>query len=258
MTKSGKYIIIRLQVVIQLTDGVGIGALEAAEMGIKPIKKINVGEQVLAQLKRMLIDGEWEPGSKIPSENELADMFGVSRITVRQALQKLNALGLIETRVGEGSFVKSVDIGESMNALVPVMYLGEHSVTQVFEFRQIIETECVKLAARRAEKKDIEELKMILNKMIVNAKVPDFQKFSKADLEFHFKIAQITRNTLIIKTNRILQDVLEQTMDKVIDKMGCENGIYYHNQIIQAIEEHNEEAAAAFMKEHINKNLEYF
>ena len=61
-------------------------------MGIKPIKRVNVGEQVLLQLKKMLIDGEWAPGSKIPSENELAELFEVSRITVRQALQKLNAL----------------------------------------------------------------------------------------------------------------------------------------------------------------------
>ena len=124
-------------------------------MGIKPIKKVNVGEQVFEQLKRMLIEGEWEPGSKIPSENELADLFNVSRITVRQALQKLNALGLIETKLGEGSFVKSVDIGESMNALIPVMYLGEHSASQVFEFRQIIETECARLACERATEEDI-------------------------------------------------------------------------------------------------------
>lgn len=135
-------------------------------MGIKPIKRVNVGEQVLLQLKKMLIDGEWAPGSKIPSENELAELFEVSRITVRQALQKLNALGLIETRLGDGSYVRNLDIGDSMNALIPVMYLGDQSDAQVFEFRQIIETGCTKLAVNRATKKDIEELKIILAEMV--------------------------------------------------------------------------------------------
>ena len=63
-------------------------------MGIKPIQRVHVGEQVFEQLKKLLIQGEWKQGEKIPSENELADMFGVSRITIRQALQKLSTLGL--------------------------------------------------------------------------------------------------------------------------------------------------------------------
>ena len=227
-------------------------------MGIKPIKKVNVGEQVFEQLKKMLIEGEWEPGSKIPSENELADLFNVSRITVRQALQKLNALGLIETKLGEGSFVKSVDIGESMNALIPVMYLGEHSASQVFEFRQIIETECARLACERATEEDIEELKSILQKMKKYSENSNLENFSREDLNFHFEIARITRNPLIIKTYSILQEVLKQTMNEVICKMGYENGIYYHEQIIQAIEARDGERAAALMEEHIMKNFEYF
>lgn len=227
-------------------------------MGIKPIKRVNVGEQVLLQLKKMLIDGEWAPGSKIPSENELAELFEVSRITVRQALQKLNALGLIETRLGDGSYVRNLDIGDSMNALIPVMYLGDQSDAQVFEFRQIIETGCTKLAVNRATKKDIEELKIILAEMVRCKDNSDIKGFSKADLKFHFKIAQITRNALFIKTNSILQDVLEQSMDTVIDKMGFENGIYYHQQIIRAFENRNEEEAVKMMNAHIEKNYEYF
>ena len=229
-----------------------------SRMGIMPIKRVNVGEQVLLQLKKMLIDGEWAPGSKIPSENELAEMFEVSRITVRQALQKLNALGLIETRLGDGSYVRNLDIGDSMNALIPVMYLGDQSDAQVFEFRQIIETGCTKLAVNRATKKDIEELKIILAEMVRCKDKSDIKGFSKADLKFHFKIAQITRNALFIKTNSILQDVLEQSMDTVIDKMGFENGIHYHQQIIKAFENRNEEEAVKMMNAHIEKNYEYF
>ena len=227
-------------------------------MGIKPIQKVNVGEQVYEQLKRLLIEGEWAPGTKIPSENELADMFNVSRITVRQALQKLNALGLLETRFGEGSFVRIVDVGESMNSLIPVMYLGEQSAQEVFEFQMIIETECARLAARRATVEDIKELKETLERMEECENNRDLKAFGVADLDFHFKIAKITRNALVIKTISILQDVLESSMDDVIGKMGCENGIFYHKEIIHAIEEKEEVKAANTMKEHIKKNYEYF
>ena len=63
-------------------------------MGIVPIKKVNVGQMVFDQMQELLIRGEWKPGDRLPSENELAEMFNVSRITIRQALQKLSVLGL--------------------------------------------------------------------------------------------------------------------------------------------------------------------
>lgn len=227
-------------------------------MNITPIKRVKVGEQVYMQLKKMLISGEWPQGSKIPSENELAEMFGVSRMTVRQALQKLNALGLLETRLGEGSFVKSVDAGETMNALIPTAYLGENSVNEVFEFRLIVETGSARLAAQRATKEDIRILKDIQRKLIQYDVEGEIKKFSKVDLEFHLRIAQISRNSLLIKTNGILQDVLARSMDEVIERMGYENALLYHKKIIDAIENRDEEMAEKWMKEHIEKNKTYF
>lgn len=78
-------------------------------MVIKPINKVNVSEQVFSQLKKAIVEGVWKPGDKIPSENELASSFGVSRMTVRQSLQKLIALGLIETKLGDGSYVRVLE-----------------------------------------------------------------------------------------------------------------------------------------------------
>lgn len=131
-------------------------------MEIKPIRKVNVGEMVFNQLQDLLIRGEWKPGDRLPSENELAELFHVSRITVRQALQKLSAMGLIETRLGEGSFVRKVDASESMNALVSTLYLDNASSLQVFEFREILDTEAAGLAVERGTEAEIQELEIIL------------------------------------------------------------------------------------------------
>lgn len=226
-------------------------------MEIKPIERIKVGEQVYQQLKEMLINGEWRPGDKIPSENELADKFNVSRITVRQALQKLGALELIETRRGEGSFVKVVGVGDSMNALIPTMYLGGNSELDIIEFREIIETGCAGLAAKRATAKDINDLKGIWGRMHDCKERSDLKGFGAADLDFHFMVAEIARNPLMIKTNLILRDVLELAMKTFIDKMGCESGLYFHQKLVKEIEAHDEKAASRTMKEHIRKNELY-
>lgn len=227
-------------------------------MGIKPIRKVQVGEQVFKQLKELLIEGEWKQGDKLPSENELADLFGVSRITVRQALQKLVALGLLETRLGEGSFVKKVEVENSLNELIPTMYLEDHSMFTVFEFREIIDTESARLAAMRATDEDIKVLEDILGSMVDAKEKADLKAFAKADLDFHVQIGKMTMNPLIIKTNSILQDILMISMTEVVERLGCEAGLYYHNKMLDAIRRHDAVLAMDLMREHIGKNVEYF
>lgn len=227
-------------------------------MKIQPIQKVNVGEQVFQQMKKQLITSEWKPGDKLPSENELADMFNVSRITIRQALQKLSALDLVETRLGEGSFVKEIEVERSLNELIPTMYLGGQSQSQVIEFREIIDSESARLAAKRAEKADIEELRALVGEMKKAQKNEDNKGYAKSDLAFHIKIGEMTKNPLIIKTNSILRDILEESMDDVIRKMGFEPGIYYHEKILDAIENGEASLAMKLMREHIRKNESYF
>ncbi len=79
-------------------------------MNLKAVKKVNIGDQVYDQIKDQIISGSWASGEKIPSENQLMDIFGVSRGTVRQAIQKLSAVGLLETRRGEGSYVRQLGL----------------------------------------------------------------------------------------------------------------------------------------------------
>ena len=227
-------------------------------MGIKPIQKVHVGEQVFQQMKRMLILGEWMPGDKLPSENELAALFNVSRITVRQALQKLVALNLIETRLGEGSFVKTFEVEQTLDRLMPTMYLGERTNLQVCEFRALLDAESVRLAAKRRTDEDLSRLAGIISDMKKAEKIKDSHEFARLDLEFHFEIGRITGNPLIIKTNDILRDILEVSMEDVINRMGYETAIEYHGKIFEAVEHMDSERAMELMREHIENNMDYF
>lgn len=227
-------------------------------MEIKPINRVNVGEMVFNQLQDLLIRGEWRQGDKLPSENELAGLFHVSRITVRQALQKLSAMGLIETRLGEGSFVRKVDASESMNALVSTLYLNDADSLQVFEFREILDTEAAGLAVERGTETEIQELAEILQEMRKCFECQAYGRFAKKDLAFHFQISKMTKNKFLIQTNMILKRVLEISMEDVVNKMGCEPALHYHQVILDAICEKNKQEAMRVMREHIRKNESYY
>ena len=97
-------------------------------MAIQKVVKSSVSQQVFDQLRQQILSGSWKPGDKLPSENELAAQFGVSRVTVRNALQKLSGLGLLETRFGEGSFIRGPEAGAALNQLVPMVYLGRETL----------------------------------------------------------------------------------------------------------------------------------
>ena len=118
-------------------------------MAIKKVVKSSVSQQVFDQLQGQILAGAWKSGDKLPSENDLAAQFGVSRVTVRNALQKLSGLGLIETRFGEGSFVRGPEAGAAFNQLVPMLYLGEETARDVLTFRRMVEGPICEIACRR-------------------------------------------------------------------------------------------------------------
>ena len=219
-------------------------------MGIHPIKRVNISEQVFVQLKDQILKGEWKQGDRLPSENELAAALGVSRVTVRQAIQRLTALGLVETKLGEGSFIRTLTPGAYMNHMIPMAYLNDNSMREVLEFRRAIESTTAELAAQKADERDIRALEDILQKMRDDK--DDMRKFSRADFEFHLELARMTKNSLIIETYNILSDLLKTALERIVSHRGNSQGLYYHDLLLQAVKEHDAEKCRRIMTEHLN------
>jgi len=218
-------------------------------MGIVPIKKESISEQVYKQLRDNLIDGTWKAGDKIPSENELANAFGISRVSVRQALSKLMTLGLIETRLGEGSFVKRIRPGVYMKDMIPLLYLSQESTEEVLEFRQIIEVETAGVAALKMTEKDILQLEEKFR--LMQKYRDDLIRYTDEDLNFHKIIAYATDNSMVIQITDILQDVLRETIKNLTTKVGVSNGLYYHEQLIKAFKEKDADQVKKLMHKHL-------
>lgn len=221
---------------------------------IKPIKKVNISEEVFLQMKQLILDREWKSEDKLPSESELCKLFDVSRVTVRNALQKLVALDLIETRLGDGSYVKMIDETASFNRLVPTVYF-EENFDSILEFRREIESGTCAIAACKADENDITDLRNMLKKM--ENLQDDLEQLALADLDFHYKIAQISRNALIIKTYEIISDVYRSHMKRMVKKMGGEMGMFYHKEIVDSIEAGDGDRARSYMYKHIAENQNF-
>ncbi|MFP3722122.1 FadR/GntR family transcriptional regulator, partial [Niallia circulans] len=152
-------------------------------MGLNSIDKKNIVNSVYEQLKEHIINGTWQPGSKIPSETQLQKLFNVSRVSIRSAIQRLRDLGIVVTYQGKGTFVSDDINGKSINDFVPVMHLSEEEFFDMMVFRQTIEFKCLELAVQNATKEDIDNIEEILNDMFRYR--DDYKKYSEIDFNFH-------------------------------------------------------------------------
>jgi len=225
-------------------------------MEIKPVKREKLNDVVFEQMKDLLLEGTWKQGQRIPSEDDLAGRFGVSRITIRQALQRLTSLGLIETKPGKGRFVCVPQVGNMMEQLLPTVYLDECSMDQVNDFREMMDTWSARIAAGRATEDDIAELERNYRAMEDCARSGNWQEFAVLDLGFHIQIGKMTNNTLIIRTYGILYDVLRNSMVQIVERMGF-LALEYHRRLIDAIATHDPAAAEQIARSHVENNRGY-
>ena len=135
-------------------------------MSNKKVTKNSLADQVCISLRESITSGEFKSGTKLPSENDLAEEFGTSRLTVRLAIQKLNAMGLLETKVGEGSFVKDFNYEYYIDNVSEIIFKPE-MMKDIKDFRLGIETSfCILAAKNRTEKemnmKKYQQLMMFL------------------------------------------------------------------------------------------------
>ena len=216
---------------------------------VNKIKKQSVASQVFKQLKQNIVNGTWKLGEKLPSENELVQMFGVSRISVREALKQLVSLGLVETRQGEGSFVKQLEADSHMNDLFHLMVLKREEIVELIKYREIIEVGAIALAVERAEKSDI--LALEENVRAHEQFKDDYERAARIDLEFHLLLAKASKNPFVIKANSLMKDVFHAVMTQTVDEMGTSHGIFYHKKLITAIKARDKESAVSIMREHL-------
>jgi len=223
-------------------------------MAIRPVTRTKVSEQVLEQMKAQIIRGHWASGSKIPSEVALTKLFGVSRVSIREAIHRLVGMGVLCIRRGEGTFVNEILAQDYFHTLLPILMIDAPSLDHMLEFRAMIEIGSAGLGASRASQDDIARLRAALAGM--RRSKGDRKRFAAEDLSFHTALALATHNEVVVKVTAIIHDMLRDAMEEIVRITGFEGGLHYHKQILEAIERKDATAAASIMKEHIAVTIE--
>ncbi len=228
---------------------------------LKPIKQKRISDQVFDQLRELIFRGKLKPGEQLMTEREMALAMNVSRTTVRDAFQRLTAMGLIIQKQGQGTFVKSQDTEALDSPLAKAMVDQDASLKDLLEVRLGLECNAAALAARRADETDLNALKQSIKEMVTE--VRSGRMGTQADTTFHMAIAYAAKNPLHILIMRNFYDYLFQGINKNLASLyespeNIDIILKQHQAILDAITNRNSEKAYDNMNEHITFVLDHF
>ncbi len=217
---------------------------------LQPIARSPLYEQVAERLREFIRESDLQPGDRLLAERDLAERLGVSRTSVRQALTALRVMGIVDIRHGDGVYLL-----ESPSDLVPslaseVARAGvDHPM--IWEVREGIEVQAALLAARRRSDADLQAMRTALADM--ERSIGGGGDGIDGDRLFHRAIFAATDNRFLSVLVEQIADALDRTSEASLTLPGrAPVSLAAHRQILAAIEQHDEAAAAAAMREHIH------
>ncbi len=217
-------------------------------------------DEVVDYIQTKIREGKLEPGDKLPSEMLLSKRLNISRASLREALQKLETVGLIEIKHGKGSFISSSPcLNAFQNFIPPLVISNNHDVLKLLEARRFVEIGTARLAAENTSVEDHERLRKYIGAMEGALDDENVDKFLQNDLNFHLKIAQASGNEILHKLLQALRVSMVKELNVIMKVPGMpEFSLHYHKKIFTAIEEEDEQKAGREMDEHLLNAKEMF
>jgi GntR family transcriptional repressor for pyruvate dehydrogenase complex len=219
-----------------------------AEMDIfLPIKPKRVSEEIVRQIRSLIFEGKLQPGQRLPPERELAKSLNVSRVSLREALNTLQGMGLIEIQQGNRTFVRPITTRSIYDPLVSFGKSDYYNIIKFLEVRKYLEVGSASLAAQRATSEEIEQCEKILEEMKEDLKRDRLG--AKSDFDFHSAIVRATHNLAYIHLMQTIYDLLQEELriaygDIFRKKDKRKKLLLQHQNMFEAIREHDPERAS--------------
>ena len=219
-------------------------------------------DRVYFSLKEKIELHEWIPGDRIPSENDLAEQYGVSRLTIRAALQKLVALGILETLNGGGTYVKRFDFSSLVQRVSGLM-LKNITHDDISIYRELIEVSTIELLKeQKILSSQIKKLKSCCKRMKKYGEILDTEAFAMADYDFHLFLCKMSGNNMFVYAYEMLGPImleyfrLHYDLQAYARKTGIfisgqeafTSAVEYHEQIVEALERRDFEKCIRIIK----------
>ncbi len=236
----------------QTPHEVTTASMVAPDKAFNRLQRERLSERVAGELEAAIFANNFKVGETLPSEQRLANQFGVSRNVIREAFKILQERHLIEIINGSGALVCSPDSSATSSALGRYFrHLGADSaIDALYETRRILEGNNARLAAKRATESDLQDLAEHLNVMCQSS--DSRERWSEADLNFHLTIARATQNPFLAALLEPLIDQLRSVIAEGFAVPGAvARGIEAHTKIYQMIRDHDEEGAYLAITEHL-------
>lgn len=221
---------------------------------LKPVEKQRVAEEIVEQLRSLILTGQYKVGAKLPPERELAKKLGVNRASLREALKKLEHLGLVRIRQGDGTrvqnFMETAGI-ELVRHLVPLAGEIDHAIiTDIMEFRCVIGREVARLAATRATEKDLQQLRVIADR--ANEPDLDATEVFRLDFEFYVAMTAATQNRVMVLLINTVRDAVTDYVPLLAHLTVSRDSVRSHHQaLLDAITAKDADAAAQAANEYL-------
>lgn len=216
-------------------------------------KSAYAAEQIIDAIRQ----GRFQVGDRLPPERDVAEQMDVSRPSIREAISALQLVGVLESRVGDGTYVAKAlaDVDEEYRA---VHLLEEsESLPEAFEARRVLEEGIAGLAAEKATEGDLRDIEDALASMEQAATAEDFKIFNRANQDFHQALAQATHNSLLIRTLDPLLEVMRQTLPERLREMFYESDqerfartYAVHCELFRAVRDRDRDRATRAMADH--------
>ncbi|WP_018757182.1 FadR/GntR family transcriptional regulator [Paenibacillus terrigena] len=224
-------------------------------MEITRLAKRNHYEEIIEQLKRLILDGRVKVGEKLPSTKELSERFGVGRSTMREALSALKAMGLIEIRQGGGCTVIASSVMEVEMPELSSLRMNRSTVLELIEARKALEVSNAALAAEKATAEDKQKLQAIVVEM--ERSIGDDQAGERTDLEFHLMLAQATHNSVLVRLFESIAEQMERAIQQTrrvelyANRSVSEQLYQEHLSISEAVQQGQPDQASQAMRTHL-------
>lgn len=216
---------------------------------IQKINRMSLVEQVAAQIEELIQSERWTIGKKIPPETDLMEQFAVSRNTLREAIRALVHAGLLETKQGSGTIVRSKNI---LDAALK-NHMKKATLLETVDVRIALEKQAVQLAAQHRTDQDLERLEAAIKACQQAAEKDDLDQFIESDINFHKAIVHAGNNQLLIQLYEPLTDVLYAFIQ---DVMKLERPFQYedelHTDLLEAIRIQDDVAATRYIESYLH------
>lgn len=215
------------------------------------VRRERLPEQIADNIEGIIAENQLEPGTRLPSERDLAQQLGVSRATISQAIRVLEQRGLVQIRVGSGMYVTDKAHSVFIDSMERLFVLHSCSPEDLMAFREILEPEAAALAAKCATPTDLASIKQLLEETEEAWQRGDARRHVMADSRFHEALARATHNELVYAAAAGIQRLLQSALHAQYRVSRNEQGVRSHRPIYQAIAAHDPEAARMMMQDHM-------